>query len=826
VSNQVLRAAWYRFRTTFRRRRSGYLSLIVLIALVGGVAMGALTAARRTQSSFPTYLASTSPSDLSIATGLYSTTLGNQAGYSPGEIRTISQLPRVKRVESYAGFSRNVLVEQRGALVGLPQTVNPIGSVDGEFFDQDRVTVVAGRMANPDRANEDVISEATAARYGVHVGQINTLDFYTNAETYLPTFGTPSVRPYLRMNIKVVGIVVFSNELVQDDIDALSSQYLLFTPALTRKLTQCCTTYTFSALRVSHGVRDLATVESELDRAAPGITGQLQVTSLLEGKAERAIRPESIALGVLGGAAAAAPLLIAAQLIGRQFRYGAEDLAVLRALGADRATTTSDGLIGILGAVVIGSFLAAGVAIGLSPLSPIGPVRPVYPSPGFAFDWTVLGFGLLVLIVGLCAVAAALAYREATRRTGSWSRDRRSILSRAASTSAISAPAAMGIRFALDPGTGKNAVPVRSAIVGAALAVVVLITTVTFGASLNTLVSHPRLYGWNWNYALSADLGDIPGNQAAALLAHDPNVSAWTGVYFSALALDGQTVQVLGARPGAAVQPPILSGHPLEGANQVVLGATTLADLHKRVGDLVNVTAGSRHVASLRIVGTATMPTTGAAGSSHLQMGIGALLDFKVIPGPDRNLFNDPVPGPNAILIRLRPGSSPRGSVASLKRIAAALPDGPLLESVQRPAEIVNFRSMGTTPAVLGAGLGIGAIVALGLTLMASVRRRRHEFALLKTLGFTGRQVAATVAWQSSVAVAIGTVVGIPIGIGLGRFLWTVFAREINAVPAPSVPALTVVFVALGALALANAIGAVPGRIAARTPAALLLRTE
>ena len=53
--------------------------------------------------------------------------------------------------------------------------------------------------------------------------------------------------------------------------------------------------------------------------------------------------------------------------------------------------TSSEALIGILGAVVVGSLLAAGVAVALSPLAPIGPVRPVYPDPGVSFDWTVLG---------------------------------------------------------------------------------------------------------------------------------------------------------------------------------------------------------------------------------------------------------------------------------------------------------------------------------------------------------------------------------------------------------------------------------------------------
>jgi ABC-type lipoprotein release transport system permease subunit len=86
--------------------------------------------------------------------------------------------------------------------------------------------------------------------------------------------------------------------------------------------------------------------------------------------------------------------------------------------------------------------------------------------------------------------------------------------------------------------------------------------------------------------------------------------------------------------------------------------------------------------------------------------------------------------------------------------------------------------------------------------------------------------LAATVAWQSSIAIFIGTVVGAPIGIVLGRYLWILFAREINAVPAPSVPTLTVALIAIGALLLANIVAAFPGRIAARTPTALVLRAE
>ena len=66
MNGPVLPVAWYRFRTTFRHRWSGYLALAVLIGLVGGVALGSLTAARRTYASYPNFLASTNPSDLLV----------------------------------------------------------------------------------------------------------------------------------------------------------------------------------------------------------------------------------------------------------------------------------------------------------------------------------------------------------------------------------------------------------------------------------------------------------------------------------------------------------------------------------------------------------------------------------------------------------------------------------------------------------------------------------------------------------------------------------------------------------------------------------------
>jgi ABC-type lipoprotein release transport system permease subunit len=173
----------------------------------------------------------------------------------------------------------------------------------------------------------------------------------------------------------------------------------------------------------------------------------------------------------------------------------------------------------------------------------------------------------------------------------------------------------------------------------------------------------------------------------------------------------------------------------------------------------------------------------------------------------------------------LRPGANLAAQRSLLQRLVPAAAGG-VVSGVQRPAEIVNYRSMGTTPALLAAALAAGALSSLWLTLMASVRRRRRDLAVLKTLGFTRRQLAATVAWQSTAAVAAGTIVGLPVGIALGRYLWDLFARQIGVVPEPTVPATTALVVILGALATANLVAVLPARAAARTRAAALLRAE
>jgi FtsX-like permease family len=813
----VFGVAWYRFRCTWHERWPGYLALVLLLGLLGGLAMGSVAAARRTQAAFPAYLASTNPSDLTVLTGLYG--VAGSKGYDPATIAKIAALPGVRHVSSYEGLNVAVLgsgqnQQEEAGSQGLA------GSLDGQYFTTDKVTVVQGRMADPGATGEAVI-DAKGTTGPVHVGTVAPLGFFTNAQVTAPGFGSRPVKPHLTVTMKIVGSVVYSSEETQDDADVQRDGGALFTPALTRLLAQCCANFTETSVQIAPGT-SVAATEASIQQVLPkGFPIEFYVTSLTAAKAQRAIEPTSIALAVFGGIAAVAALLIAGQVIGRQLRLGAGDLGTLRALGASPAVTTGDGLPGIVGAIVVGALLAVAVAVGVSPLAPLGSVRAVYPYSGIAFDWTILGAGFALFTCLLAAAAVMIAYRRAPHRAlarGVPSRATGSAVVRAAWAAGLPAPAAEGVRLALDPRAERGRAPVRSAILGTVLATVVLLATVTFGASLTTLVSHPALYGWNWTYALSSGVITVNHNQTTAVLDHDPDVAAWTGVWFGTAQIDGVTVPVLGTDTNAPVAPPVLSGHGLQGQGQVVLGAMTLAQLHKNVGDVVTVTDGGPRPFSARIVGTATLPSMGVAATLHTEMGTGAVLPYQDIPGAAGN-------EPNNILVTLRPGANLTAQQKVLQTIVPANVGGVVLP-VQRPAEIADYQSTGTAPVILAGALVLGALSSLLLTLMSSVRRRRRDLALLKTLGFTRRQLSATVAWQSTAAITVGAIVGVPLGIALGRALWDLFAGQISVVPQPTVPALTVVLIVAGALVTANLVALLPGWVAGRTPAAALLRAE
>lgn len=139
----VLRLSWWRFRITFGRRWSGYLAVVLLVGLVGGLSMGAVAGARRTQSSFPVYLASTNPSDVQFFTEFAPST---NIGYAARVDRAIARVPYVRRSVVVVGFDGTLQALRplpKGAVPGeAPPSFE--GSLNGEYDAVDRGHAAAG----------------------------------------------------------------------------------------------------------------------------------------------------------------------------------------------------------------------------------------------------------------------------------------------------------------------------------------------------------------------------------------------------------------------------------------------------------------------------------------------------------------------------------------------------------------------------------------------------------------------------------------------------------------------------------------------------------
>jgi ABC-type antimicrobial peptide transport system permease subunit len=169
-------------------------------------------------------------------------------------------------------------------------------------------------------------------------------------------------------------------------------------------------------------------------------------------------------------------------------------------------------------------------------------------------------------------------------------------------------------------------------------------------------------------------------------------------------------------------------------------------------------------------------------------------------------------------LVRFAAGVDKKRALGSLEEASAL--------TGEKPVDLANFNRVDSMPFVIGGLLGVVAIATLVHTLMTSIRRRRRDLAILKTLGFERRQVWRTVAWQATTIVLVALAIGLPLGVAGGRWAWTIFADELGIVPEPVIPLAAILLVIPAGIIAANLIAALPARLAARTRPALVLRAE
>src|SRR5207253_5265936 len=133
--------------------------------------------------------------------------------------------------------------------------------------------------------------------------------------------------------------------------------------------------------------------------------------------------------------------------------------------------------------------------------------RQAEVDPGLSFDAPVLLLGGTAVFVVLSGAAIAVAWRTSKRARFAFGptspeSERPSRLADRLSHRGVPPTAVIGVRMALEPGHGATAVPVRTTLVSAAVAVTLLVGALTFGAGLTHLANTPKLQGWNWDVSV------------------------------------------------------------------------------------------------------------------------------------------------------------------------------------------------------------------------------------------------------------------------------------------------------------------------------------
>lgn len=115
------------------------------------------------------------------------------------------------------------------------------------------------------------------------------------------------------------------------------------------------------------------------------------------------------------------------------------------------------------------------------------------------------------------------------------------------------------------------------------------------------------------------------------------------------------------------------------------------------------------------------------------------------------------------------------------------------------------------------------AIAAAAHGITTATRRRRHDLAVMRAMGFVRRQIGEVIAWQATAVAGVTTVAGVPIGFIIGRQVWRVVAERMPVFPEIAVPWAAIV---AGALLIANLVAVPPAVLARRVRAAEVLRAE
>jgi hypothetical protein len=526
----------------------------------------------------------------------------------------------------------------------------------------------------------------------------------------------------------------------------------------------------------------------------------LQPGRVVSDSARDTFRAQAVGSTILAVVAGLATVAAVGQLLLRQRAAGVGERRALLPLGYTGRQSAVEGIGWAATVVGAGVLLGALGSILLTPLVPRGFARRLDPEAGEVLLDPVIAIGAVVLALALLGWVAAgvLLSRPATAERPSSAAD---TLARS-----LRPEAATGVRFAFARGRNGRSALVTTATL--AIAIAAMLGSAVFASNIDALTADPARYGSDFDYITGNSFGAGEPQPWPAVETLD-GLAAASFVATGSAVLDEQDVDVVGYEPvRGSLLAPVLAGSFPVSADELAIGRTTARELGVREGDEVTLTGGSGTTAAYRVVGQAVLPNPSfGLGGGH---GVAMLLSGWRRLEPDAE--------PNSLMIDLEPGTSVPDELQPFS------PQTP--QEQTRPTDVVNLDRARSVPNLLAIVIGLLAMLTLGHALLLSVRQRRCELAVLRSLGADRRWVGRTVHAQASALTVAALAVGLPAGLVGGRLLFRAFVDRLGLVSDPITPVLLVLLLAVGVLAVANVAAAVPARRARDTPVATLLHPE
>ncbi|WP_261561557.1 ABC transporter permease [Frankia tisae] len=811
--------AW--LRIDLRLRWRALLTLGLLIALATGAVLSAAAGTRRGGSAVERLQARTLPSTATV--------LPNQPGFDWNRIRA---LPEVASVGEFAVSTYEI--------EGLPSSEAYAGYAGFPLVGDDTLTglerpvMLAGRMYDPRRADEAVVSARFLEHYHHRLGDVVTARLATPAQLdgEFAQGGSPTPSGP-RQPLRIVGVI--RAPWFTDQVGAPGG--IQPTPAFTQRyranlLGTGQHIYVNALVRLRGGEADLPRFTRDLTR----VTGRHDIdvwnNADLIRHAAKVTGFESDVLLALAASAAAAAAVLIGQTLSRYSAASVADLRVLQALGLTPRQTVLAAALGPSLAALAGTAAGVAGALAASALFPIGAATRYEPAPGFDADWPVLvGGAIATVLLAIAATAwAAAAALAAARRPATSSRA--SALARLVTRLGLPVPVQVGTRFALEPGIGRAAVPVRPALVGAVVGVLGVLAALTFRAGVVDTAGDPQRFGQTFQVGTFLGLGGqdfVAAGPALRALAADPEVVAVNDTRVGVVSLGETPVTVFSYHPvGHGIRTVVLSGRMPAGPGEIALAPESLRAAHLRIGDRVPAAGafvaagpgrpGGVATGTLRVTGVVFVPE-----DSHNDYVTGAWLTSA---GFDR-LFPGGTFKFHSAHVALRPGADPRAAGARLSKAASGAAGGDVeVTPVPVSAAAAEVREVRTLPLILGAFLAVLAVAAMGHALSTALRRRRHDLAVLRALGMTRPQTRAVLAVQATVLALVGLAAGVPLGLVVGRTLWRLIADRMPVLYVAPLAATALVLTGPAVLAVANLVASMFARRAARLQPAAVLRAQ